>query len=344
MSYTTLVQLIKSYMKTRQPEYIFCWQGGEPTLMGDQFFRKVIKLQLKFGGKHARVMNALQTNATLITETFAKYLSKRNFLVGVSLDGPQSIHDRYRRYKKKIGSHADTMRGIEYLTKYETDFNILTLVSNANVQKGKEIYTYFRDMGFFHHQYIPCVEFDKSGSPLPFTIRAEQWGDFLCEIFDEWIAYDTRRVSVRLFDSMINYLVLKIKTVCQMGEDCRQYFVIEFNGDVYPCDFFVEPGLKLGNIFSASWNQLAQSKRYIDFGKKKSRWHSQCEACSHLAYCAGDCVRHRFHEGKNPSSRSWLCKGLRRFYDHAMPSFLRLAEQLQHKNLNSGTVQTTSRR
>ena len=142
MSYATLVQLVKGYMKTRQPEYIFCWQGGEPTLMGDQFFRKVMKLQSKYGHKHARIMNALQTNATLIMETFAKFLSKSNFLVGVSLDGPQSIHDRYRRYKKKIGSHADTMRGIEYLTKYETDFNILTLVSNENVQKGKEIYIF----------------------------------------------------------------------------------------------------------------------------------------------------------------------------------------------------------
>ena len=274
MSYATLVQLVKGYMKTRQPEYIFCWQGGEPTLMGDQFFRKVMKLQIKYGRKGARVMNALQTNATLITETFAKFLSKSKFLVGVSLDGPQSIHDRYRKYKKKHGSHADTVRGIRNLVKYEADFNILTLVSNANVQKGKEIYTYFRDMGFFYHQYIPCVEFDKNGSPLSFTVTAEQWGDFLCEIFDEWIAHDTRRVSVRLFDSIINYLVLNIKTVCQMGEDCRQYFVIEFNGDVYPCDFFVEPGLKLGNIFSTTWNQLAQSETYLIFGKDKSRCHS----------------------------------------------------------------------
>ena len=224
------------------------------------------------------------------------------------------------------------MRGIQYLIKYEADFNILTLVSHANVQKGKEIYTYFRDMGFFYHHYIPCVEFDKHGKPLPFTITAEQWGDFLCEIFDEWIANDTQMVSVRLFDSIINYLVLNIKTICQMGEDCRQYFVIEFNGDVYPCDFFVEPALKLGNIFSASWNQLARSKRYADFGKEKARWHSQCEACNHLPYCAGDCVRHRFSINKNSNELSWLCKGLRQFYDHAMPSFIRLAEQLKRKS------------
>ena len=328
MSYATLVQLIKGYMKTPQPEYIFCWQGGEPTLMGGQFFRKVMKLQSKYGHKHARIINALQTNATLITETFAKFLAKSQFLVGVSLDGPPSIHDCYRRYKKQIGSHADTMRGIEYLNRYNADFNILTIVSNANVRKGKEIYTYFRDRGFFYHQYIPCVEFDKNGRPRPYTITAEQWGVFLCEIFDEWIAYDTRRVSVRLFDSIIKYLVLNLKTVCQMGKDCRQYFVIEFNGDVYPCDFFVEPGLKLGNIFSASWNQLSQSKTYSIFGKDKSKWHSQCEACKHLAYCAGDCVRHRFHKSKNPAKLSWLCKGLKRFYDHAMPSFIRLAEQV----------------
>ena len=129
-------------------------------------------------------------------------------------------------------------------------------------------------------------------------------------------------------------VVLKMKTVCQMGEDCRQYFVIEFNGDVYPCDFFVEPGLKLGNIFSASWRQLDQSQMYKTFGKEKSKWHPQCEVCKHLAYCAGDCVRHRFYEGHYPDKLSWLCKGLKRFYDHAIPDFIRLAEQLKGQDLH----------
>jgi len=332
MAYATVVQLIRGYLNTDQPEYVFCWQGGEPTLMGEKFFQKVMKLQLKHRRKHSIITNALQTNATLLTDSFAKFLAKYNFLVGISLDGPPAIHDRYRRYKKKHGSHADAMRGIGYLTKYRADFNILTLVSSANVHKGRQLYTYLRDLGFCYHQYIPCVEFDKKGSLLPFGITAEQWGDFLCQIFDEWYAHDTRSVSIRLFDSIINYLVMNIKTVCQMSEDCCQYFVVEFNGDVYPCDFFVEPALNLGNINTTSWDQLIQSKTYINFGDQKSRRHATCESCNHLPYCAGDCLKHRFYRSKNPADLSWLCQGLKSFYDHALPGFTKLAQQIKNRN------------
>ena len=308
MSDETLEFLIKNYMETQQPNYVFCWQGGEPTLMGVDFFRKVVDFQKKYGRKGSFIINTLKTNGTLINDAFARHLSDYNFLVGVSLDGPSYIHDYYRAYKSGHRSHSDVMRGLECLKRNHVEFNILTLVSDINVNKGKEVYSYLRDSGFLYHQYIPCVEFDGNGQPLPFTVSGEAWGDFLCEVYDEWVKHDIRTVSVRLFDSIISYLVNGIYDNCQMGKNCCQYYVIEHNGDIYPCDFFVDGKLKLGNIEKNSWEQLALSRTYLCFGEQKSDWHEQCENCQFLPLCAGDCLKHRFYGKKKPRQLSWLCK------------------------------------
>ena len=330
MSDKVLDEIIKSYMATEQPQYAFAWQGGEPTLMGVDFFRRVVELQKKYGRWGARVTNGLQANATMIDNEFARHLSTYKFLVGVSLDGPAFMHDYYRHFANGRGSHSDAMKGIAFLQRYHVEFNILILVTDANVEKGKEVYRYLRDKGFFYHQYIPCVEFDGNGQPMHFTISPQQWGNFLCEIFDEWIKLDTQQVSVRQFDAIISYLIDNSYSYCQMGKNCCQYFVLEHNGDIYPCDFFVRSELKLGNIKNTSWHDLLHSPVYQNFGKQKKHWSKECINCKYLSYCAGDCLKHRlFYGDRNSEQMSWLCQGYKQFFQHALPRLEMLASILR---------------
>lgn len=321
MSDDVLESLIKSYMATDQPQYSFAWQGGEPTLMGLDFYKRAVEFQQKYGRSGATVANGLQTNAVAVNDDLARHFAKYNFLLGVSLDGPEEIHDQHRCTIDGRGSHADVLRGIECLQRNKVEFNILTLVNSANACRGGEVYRYLRDMGMLYHQYIPCVEFAPDGNLLPFAINGEEWGDFLCSIFDEWIKTDTRTVSVRLFDSILNLMVDGFRNVCHLDKNCCQYFVVEWNGDVYPCDFFVERDLKLGNIESVSWDDLQKSSVYAEFGSRKSNWHAKCDTCKYLTYCHGDCLKHRLSD-----SSSHLCEGWYRFFEHSLPSFRQLAE------------------
>ena len=328
MSDEVLERMVRTYMATEQPTYAFGWQGGEPTLMGLDFFKRVTDLQKKHGRRGAVVANGLQTNATLINDEFAKHLAEYHFLCGVSLDGPAEIHDHYRKDARGRGSHADVLRGIECLKRNRVEFNILTLVNNLNVARPKETYRYLCDSGHLYHQYIPCVEFDERGDLMSFSVGGEAWGGFLCGIFDQWIAGDTRRVSVRLFDSILTRLVEGAHNVCHMGRDCRQYFVVEHNGDIYPCDFFVTEDLRLGNVMEAAWDDLQQSDAYRAFGACKAEWNRACSECPWLTFCSGDCLKNRYRVDRNPRGLSVLCEGWRRFFAHAAPGLEKLAGEI----------------
>lgn len=329
MSDAVLERMITSYMATGQPQYTFGWQGGEPTLMGVDFFRRVTELQQKHGRPGAVVGNGLQTNATLVDDALAAHLAEYKFLLGVSMDGPAEVHDRYRLTVAGAGSHGAVWQGIRALQRHQVEFNILTLVSQSNVLRPAETYEYLVSNGFLFHQYIPCVEFDAAGGCLPFAISGPQWGDFLCGIFDAWYARDRRRVSVRQFDAILERLVLDRAAMCTMGTDCCQYLVVEWNGDVYPCDFFVVPELRLGNVMTHSWEQLLASPVYHAFGRRKREWSGACAACPHLDLCAGDCQKHRFAGGCDPRKLSHLCDGWRQFYGHARAKFAGLAAELR---------------
>jgi uncharacterized protein len=316
-------------MATDQKQYSFAWQGGEPTLMGLDFFKRATVLQAKYGQSGKMVTNGFQTNGTLITGEFARHLGDYKFLVGGSLDGPASIHDVYRKYANGSGTHADVIKGINHLVENKVEFNILTLVSRSNVRKPVEVYRYLCDKSFLFQQYIECVEFDKNGKLMPYSISGEEWGDFLCEVFDLWFKYDTRRVSIRLFDSIVLKLVDDITNCCPMGTDCRQYFVVEHNGDIYTCDFFVQKDLKLGNIMEDSWQAFLGHHAYEEFGKRKRQWNDLCDKCEYLRFCAGDCPKHRYSTGINPASLSELCSGWRKFYSHSLPGFEKLAQEIR---------------
>jgi len=329
MSEEVLDRMIAGYMATDQPQYAFGWQGGEPTLMGLEFFRKVVELQQKHGRAGAIVANGLQTNAVLIDDEFAEHLAKYSFLVGVSIDGPAGVHDVYRTNAAGRGSHADVLRGIECLERNRVEFNALILVNSANVRRAREVYRYICDLGIMFHQYIPCVEFDADRRPMPYSISGEEWGDFLCEIYDQWYPTDTRTVSIRLLDSILTLLVDGSRNICHMGRNCCQYFVVEYNGDVYPCDFFVEADLKLGNVASDSWEGLQRSPKYLQFGKQKSQWNELCGGCAFLKYCSGDCLKHRLPGAGDPRTLSRLCEGWKQFYGHALPGLEKLAVEIK---------------
>ena len=333
MSDAVLERMISSFMATPQPQYAFGWQGGEPTLMGLDFFKRVVELQQKHGRQGAVVSNGLQTNGTMLTDEFAQHLAKYHFLVGVSVDGPAAIHDKSRLTVDERGSHAMVMKGIEHLKRHTVDYNILTLVSSANVKHPKEIYHYLLEQGVLFHQYIECVEFDEQGRRMPFAISDHQWGDFLCGIYDEWIKGDTHRVSVRLFDSILTRMVEGVANVCHIGTDCRQYLVVEHNGDIYPCDFYVRPELKLGNIMTGEWAQYQQSPLYAEFGCRKHQWNDVCTGCEYLEFCGGDCQKNRWGGGADPRTISSLCEGWKQFYQHALPGLRTLAAEVRSRRM-----------
>jgi len=330
MSEETLEHLIASYMRTDQNNhYVFGWQGGEPTLMGLKFFKKVVEFQMKYAPQGSAISNGLQTNGTLITNELARFFGEYKFLLGVSLDGPESLHDYYRKTPSQKPTHSLVMRGIKKLRENDVEFNILTLINDVTVKKGKEIYQYLRENGLFYHQYIPCVEFDDNGNLMPYSISGVDWGQFLCELFDEWVKEDINRISIRLFDSVLDFLVNNRYNICHMGDNCCQYFLIEYDGSVYPCDFFVRENLLLGNILNNTWDDLLNSPLYHQFGNQKVRWNNSCFPCQYLIFCHGDCQKFRPGIIQNNRGLSFLCEGWKRFYNHTLPYFKKIADQIK---------------
>jgi serine-type anaerobic sulfatase-maturating enzyme len=328
MSIHILEKMISTFMALELPSYSIGWQGGEPTLMGLDFFKKVVEFQQKYGKNGANVSNGLQTNATLLDDEWCKHLSKYNFLVGISIDGPKEIHDLNRLTTAGRGSHDDVMKGMNALKRNNVEFNVLTLVNSANVKQPLMIYNYLKDMGVNYHQYIECVEFDKTGELNEFAVRPEEWGEFLCKIFDEWYKHDAYTISVRFFDSILTKMVENYANACPFDTDCRQYLVVENNGNIYPCDFYVLPEYKLGNIMENTWETMLNSPVYEAFGARKRNWNEKCETCNFLNLCNGCCPKNRPAHGADPTKLSVLCKGWEMFYEHTMSRFKTLANQI----------------
>ncbi len=330
MSEEILEIMIKSYMSTNQNNnYSFGWQGGEPTIMGLKFFKKVVELQQKYGSPGTVINNGLQTNGTLITNEMAKFFAEYKFLLGVSLDGPEYLHDYYRKSIGQKPTHQLVLRGIENLKRNKVEFNILILVNNKTVKKATEIYQYLKEKGFYYHQYIPCVEFDENNNPQPYSITGEEWGAFLCELFDQWIKEDIKRISIRHLDSILEYLVHGTYNVCYMQQNCCQYFVVEYDGNVYPCDFFVRENLVLGNVKTGTWDNFLKSPVYNRFGRLKTIWNKICDSCPYINYCHGDCQKFRVGASSSSKTLSVLCKGWKKLYTYILPRFKGIANQIR---------------
>lgn len=334
MSDAVLERLVRSYLATEQPVHAFVWQGGEPLLMGHRFFDRIADLQMAFGRRGSCVSNAVQTNGVLLDDRYARQFRACRFLTGVSLDGPAGLHDSMRRDCGGAGSHGRVLAGIEALRRCGAEFNVLTLVSKGTVGHAKTIYEYLvKEVGATFLQFVECVELDGRGGASPYSVSPTEWGSFLCEIFDAWYASDTRRVSIRLFDTILGKLATGRDLCCTVGSDCRQYFVVEHNGDVYPCDFHVSAEWRLGNVLSDSWDAMAGSELYRRFGARKRELPDACMACEYLSLCAGDCPKNRVGHGSGSArALSHLCEGWKMFYAHTLPRFRSLSKEIVSKS------------
>jgi len=326
MSDKVLGKMIKDYLKLGFPVAGFAWQGGEPTLMGLDFYKKVVQLQKKYGSDGQQINNALQTNGILLTDKWCQFLHDNNFLVGISIDGPKEFHDYYRLTNTGEGTFDKVIKGIETCKKHKVEFNTLTLLNNKNVEYPDELFDFFIENDIRYLQFIPCVEFDKSsGEIADFSITPDQYGEFLCRLFDRWYDYGPQKLSIRDFESIISYCIGGNHTVCTFGKQCSAYIVVEHTGDCFCCDFFVEPKWRLGNIFDRPLEKLAADPRKRAFARAKQNLSDKCLVCRHLAVCRGGCMKDRAPLNESWHSESYFCQSYKRFFDYTMPRFMQIA-------------------
>ena len=303
------------------------WQGGEPSLMGQEFYKKAVKFQKQYG-KGKSVSNAFQTNGVLMNSKWSKFFGKYNFLVGLSLDGPENIHDHYRQFNSGKGSWKKVTQGAKALLKEGVPVNALSCLTDHSVNFPKEIYQFHKSMGFRYMQFIPVVERGAEGEKLaPFSVTGEQYGEFMCRIFDLWLAdFSGGRptTSVRLFESLFFSLLGRPNPQCTFRQDCGEYLVVEHNGDVYPCDFFVDTKWRLGNVMEDSLVELLNSERQAAFRAMKRELPEKCKDCQFLRHCHGGCPKDRAF-GEEAPSLNTFCAAYTRFFEYAMPTLKNLA-------------------
>lgn len=330
MSMEILEKSIKEYIETNGSDEInFDWHGGEPLLLGVDFFVKVVELQRKYSG-NKRIFNTIQTNATLINDEFASFFKYCNFLVGVSIDGPRDIHDGFRRDKNNNATFDKVLKGIELLQHYGVDFNTMTTINKYSEGRGAEVYNFLKGIGSHYMQFMPVLEYvnplnsnvvspDERNSRLaPYSVDAMEYGKFMCDIFDCWIKNDVGNYYVNLFDSTLaNWCGVNPGT-CVYSETCGANAVVEHNGDVFPCDHFVYEKYKLGNIKDSSLEEIVTSVKMKEFGiDKRNTLPSKCLKCKYYFACHGECPKHRFNNtDKGDEGLNSLCDGLYYFFSH----------------------------
>ena len=308
----------------------FIWQGGEPTLSGIVFFQRVIDLQRKYAaGK--RIENSIQTNGMSLNDEWCGFLKKHEFLVGISLDGPQNLHDYYRKDSKGKGTHESVMKGMECLIKHDVPFNTLTCVNRHNSYFPLEVYRFLKDAGSRYMQFIPVVGRKNNFSDVTeWSVEADQYGEFLCKIFDEWVKNDVGKYYVQHFDVALESWMGKRPSLCIFNKTCGNAPALEHNGDLYSCDHYVNPQNKLGNIMDRSLMDLVGSEQQRKFGQKKENelpdYCRQCEACF---ACNGGCPKNRFiNTPDGEPGLNYLCTGYKTFFTHIRPYMEFMAGEL----------------
>ena len=330
MSIKTLDSMTRQVMQQSTPFVSFGWQGGEPTLMGLPFFKKAVEFQRKYGAGKT-VGNGFQTNGITLNKDWADFFKEYNFLIGLSLDGPEHIHDRYRVKKNGKGSWKKVYENAKMLLEAGVDTNALIVVNDYSVNFPEEIYKFHKELGLNFMQFIPCVEADPL-NPLvaaSFSVTAEKYGEFLNKIFDLWhsdIKDGVAEISVRYFDSVFHKYVGLEAPDCTLAKVCGSYLVIEHNGDVYSCDFFVEGDWRLGNVMTESMDEMLNSDRQNEFGNMKADLPTECVACEWLHKCQGGCTKDRIRDVQDGGSNHF-CISYKMFFEHADTKLTALANQ-----------------
>lgn len=330
-----LDKFIREYIEAQtSPDVLFCWHGGETLMRPISFYRRAIELQRKYA-RGRRIDNTIQTNATMLTDEWCEFFRENNFLVGVSIDGPQEFHDEYRRTATGKPTFHKVMQGIRLLNKHNVEWNALAVVNDFNADYPLEFYNFFKEIGCHYIQFTPIVErrierndglslapgMEEGGELVDFSVTPEQWGKFLCTIFDEWVRHDVGTYFIQIFDATLANWAGVQPGLCSLAKECGHAGVMEFNGDVYSCDHFVYPEHLLGNINEKTITEMMYGEKQREFAKLKHELlPQQCRECPVEFACHGECPKNRFTRDKygNPGL-NYLCKGYRQFFKHVKP-------------------------
>ena len=363
MSDEVLERYVSQYIDAQDvPQVNFAWQGGEPTLLGVDFYRRAVELQKRYaGGKE--ITNAFQTNGILLDDRWGEFLAENDFLIGVSIDGPRPLHDRYRVDKGQKPTFDRVMAGLEVLKRHEVEFNTLTVLQNHNADHPLEVYGFLKGIGSHFMQFIPIVEriarqpaadglelidpgFAGRAQVSRWSVGAGQYGRFLCKVFDEWVLHDVGDYFVQMFDVALGSWLGQDAGLCIFAETCGKALIIEHNGDLYSCDHFVYPDYRLGNVADATIREMVDSPRQRRFGQdKKDTLPRYCRECEFRFACNGGCPKHRFtrtpagEEGLN-----YLCRGYKMFFAHADPYMRYMAAELRRGGAPASVMEWARRR
>lgn len=335
MSDELLERFVQEYIQAQtMSQVLFTWHGGEPLMRPLSFYRKAVALQEKYAFGR-QIDNTIQTNGTLLTDEWCEFFKEHNWLVGISIDGPQDFHDEYRRTASDKPSWQKVMRGIRLLRKHGVEWNAMAVVNDFNAGYPLEFYHFFKEMGAKYIQFAPVVErmaahsdgrhlatlVDQECPVADFSVSPAQWGDFLCAIFDEWVRHDVGQTYVEIFDCTLANWVGERPGICVYAKECGHAGVMEFNGDVYSCDHFVFPEYKLGNIRDKTLVEMLYGEQQRQFScLKHATLPKQCRECEWEFACHGECPKNRFVNDRygNPGL-NYLCSGYRHFYEHVAP-------------------------
>ena len=331
-----LEQFTREYIEAQtMPQVLFTWHGGEPLMRSIDFYKKALELQKKYAhGK--QIDNVIQTNGTLLTDEWCEFFAKSHWLVGISIDGPQEYHDHYRVTPAGKPSWEKVMQGIQLLKKHHVEWNAMAVVNAYNAEHPLEFYHFFRDNGCQYLQFTPIVErltehedgrtlaslADNREIPLAdASVTPEQWGNFLCTIFDDWVRHDVGKTFVEIFDCTLANWMGVLPGICAYSKECGHAGVMEHNGDVYSCDHFVFPEYKLGNIREQSLIDMLYGEKQQAFSRlKHTSLPRQCKECDMEFACHGECPKNRFEKDKyGEPGLNYLCQGYYQYYSHVAP-------------------------
>ncbi|MFZ7155448.1 anaerobic sulfatase maturase [Avibacterium avium] len=347
MSDDTLRQYTKNYIESHAGDHVdFAWQGGEPTLLGLDFFKRAVQFQQEFASGKT-ITNGFQTNGIAINRQWAEFFKENNFLIGISVDGLSEVHDRYRISVNGQPTFERVKKAIDLLKEYEVDFNTLTVINDKNWDKGRETYQALKELGSTFMQFIPIVEVanyslqrcdyspGKNYRMAPFSVPADGYGHFLLDVFTEWVRQDVGRIFVREFDNLLGQWLGYPSTSCIHTETCGTAMIVEANGDVYSCDHYVYPDYRLGNVNKQPLNQIALSTKQQKFGKaKKETLTKACEKCDVRMICQGGCPKHRIVNLKGEKfKQNYLCPSYQLFFRQTAPLMHRMREIIQRGGL-----------
>lgn len=350
MNEQTLENYIRQHIDAQPGETVeFAWQGGEPTLAGVGFYEKACQLQKKYAGGKT-IQNSLQTNGILLNNKWCEFFQQNQWLIGISIDGPAALHDRYRVSRSGKPSHHKVIAAIALLKRYKVEFNLLVVINDVNAQHPETVYRYLKSLGTAHIQFIPLVErdtgrankdeirlvgpdFKAQAQVTPWSVSAKDYGAFLARVFDIWVRNDIGQIYIQLFESTLATWCDYPALMCVFSEKCGHAFALEANGDLYNCDHYVYPEHKLGNINHTSLHEMNNSEHAIAFGKhKKSNLSADCKTCPYLKQCNGGCPKHRFTASSTGElNHNYFCAGFKLFFGHSAAGMQVMKDLLQRQ-------------